>query len=412
MRELAFTPPSRKVIAGIAAVFISLFLINASVQGPSVHELVSSATSPLSFPSFFSGSSGSSQDGELEKIAIVMVMFGLGSAQEGQHMVKSILMRASRPVDIHIVCSADAMTFLQSRLDLVKRPAHDVYVQFYVVGADMIKERAKRAGTGSIYHAGPGGLVKMFLHEIVLIPQAVYVDTDAFFAVDPYILWSYLTNMTSTTEILIAFPHAGPTVSGPSLICSCVMAMNFEEMRNQWFMPSTLVPGTEKTGLANLETYAMQKMNPKEPPYGDQGILYAVWRRFPERFWRLSRAWDITGCQGGQFYSMGLAGEAVGADAISLEAESKSQKLGSEKDDAIEGAIFPGIIHYNCMGGEESVFEMQKLMVRHDWGPMLLSVVRYKWVWLNTGTATLRTHVVQENEIRFYDELHAATLRK
>ena len=51
--------------------------------------------------------------------------------------------------------------------------------------------------------------------------QVLYVDTDAFFASDPALLWAFLTNMTATSpKTLLAFPHAGHENSHGGLICS------------------------------------------------------------------------------------------------------------------------------------------------------------------------------------------------
>ncbi|KZV92818.1 hypothetical protein EXIGLDRAFT_67071 [Exidia glandulosa HHB12029] len=397
--------PSRKVIALVCAFFVSLFLFNALLHGPPPHELVKTA--------FFSepegdaapagsgtSTSGATTDGE--RIAIVLVMFGLNSAKEGQHMLKSILMRASKAVDVHVVCSQDAVTFIQSRLDLVTRPAYEVYVQFYVVDQQMIEARAQRAGVATKHHAGAGGLMKMFLHELLPIPKVIYVDTDAFFAADPNLLWSYLVNMTSTSpKTLISFPHAGREESNGALICSCVMAMNLEAMRAAPLMPSTLVPSWEQTALGTTETWKEGNMDPSQPAWGDQGLLYAMWRRFPERFWRLSRAWDISACRG--FYHLGLSG----ADATSKAEEKKVQQLGKDTEDAVEGMLFPGIVHYNCQEGEDSVFENAGLLARPEFGPLLTTTAKFKWVWLNRGNARLRTHIVQGQDLRFEDERRA-----
>ena len=99
-------------------------------------------------------------------VVFVLVMFGANSAYEGQHMVKSIIMQSSRTVQIHILCTPDAMEFLQRQLELVTRPAYDASIFFYPLTKDAIVARAHRAGIDSIHHAGVGGLAKMFIHEV------------------------------------------------------------------------------------------------------------------------------------------------------------------------------------------------------------------------------------------------------
>ena len=102
----------------------------------------------------------------LDPIVFAMVIYGVGSAHEGQHMIKSMLMYSSRPVHLHILCSPDVPDVLNESLSLVSRPAYDIRVSFYPVEEASIRARAGRAGLNSKHHAGIGGLLKMFMHEV------------------------------------------------------------------------------------------------------------------------------------------------------------------------------------------------------------------------------------------------------
>ncbi|EJD42886.1 hypothetical protein AURDEDRAFT_152720 [Auricularia subglabra TFB-10046 SS5] len=403
---------ARRALALTAAFFFVLFVGNVLLHAPQANELL---TTVSVFRPHAAAPAAEPEPEEEERVVLVLVMFGLASAREGQHMLKSALMRSSRPLDVHIVCSPDAVPFLHARLDLVTRPARDVFVQFYPITPDKIATRAQRAGVSSKHHAGLGGLVKIFLHELLppSVPRALYVDTDAFFASDPYLLWQTLLRLAPTT--LLAFPRAGHAHANGALICSCVMAMNLAAMRAAPLMPSSLLPGSDEQALGNAQTWAASSLDAHEPPWGDQGLLWAMWRRFPDRFERLSRSWDVSACRG--FYRVTLAGDQDN----SKEQEASLQTLGdaSEDDeptDAVEGMIFPGIVHFNCQEGEESVFENAALRARPEWGPMLAAVAQFKWVWLNVQPPPgdnvrlrprMRTHVVPEEEVRFLDEMLA-----
>ncbi|KAH7101361.1 hypothetical protein BKA62DRAFT_618948 [Auriculariales sp. MPI-PUGE-AT-0066] len=354
-------------------------------------------------------------------IVFAMVMFGSGSAQEGQHMVKSILMYSSRAVNIHILCTTDAMEFLQRQLDLVTRPAYDARITFYPLTEAAVVKRAHRAGIDSRHHAGVGGLVKMFMHEVLALarqPRAVYVDTDAVFAVDPVLLWRDFNRMPANA--VVSFPNAGLKSNGAE-ICTCVMGLNLDAMRNSSapLLPSTLLPATQTTALGHSEVWEHAKLNPENPGWGDQGLFWAIWQSYPDRFGRLSRIWDASFCR----VFIGMQLQSV--SNLTLEVERKWQdraRKGDDEDMGPAGIMWPGIIHFNCMGSEESVFETPQVLKSVPyWGPLVTLVSHYQWVWLNRGepdsafnTATgprprLVTHVVQN--VRFLDEVLAETPR-
>ncbi|KAG8683773.1 hypothetical protein FRC09_015857, partial [Ceratobasidium sp. 395] len=226
---------------------------------------------------------------QLEAIQIIMVMIGSESATEGTMTIKSALMHTSRPLAFHLICSEDAVPTIKKKLELFSRPAYPLDVSFYPVSLDAIKARAGRAGVGTKYSAGWGGLVKVFMHELLPnVERAIFVDTDMLFVVDPVLLWN--TFSTLKPDQIVAFPTLGPK-SDSSRICTCVMLLDLAAMRNveRPFMSSSLVPTWSRNALSSrafslalsgdgmiesADRSQRVKFDPMDPLYGDQGIYH------------------------------------------------------------------------------------------------------------------------------------------
>ncbi|CAE7226661.1 unnamed protein product [Rhizoctonia solani] len=352
----------------------------------------------------------------LETIEISMVMIGADSATEGAMTIKSAIMHSSRPLSFRLVCSDDAVPIIKHKLSLFNRPAYSVDVAFYPISLDAIKARADRAGVGTKYFAGMGGLVKVFLHELLPgVDRAIFVDTDMLFVVDPVLLWNIFSTLKPGQ--IIAFPTLGPK-SDASRICTCVMLLNLSAMRDykRPFMSSTLLPSWSKNGISgkaferalsgdglipDADRTKFLKFNPKEPLFGDQGIYHIIWTHFPELFAHLSLRWDITHCRNGYGLKLGRW-QDEGGEELSETDQIKSQ-LYTEEAPEKHGQLLPGILHFNCQG-KPIVWEFDENHVENTWSSMITTVTRYKWIWLNRGdgSAILRNTVIQN--VRFGDE--------
>jgi hypothetical protein len=77
-----------------------------------------------------------------EPLVFVMIMLGASTAQEGGHLLKSILMHSSTAVHLHIICTSDAVPVLWRRFALVTRPAYELEVTLYQVERDQVVQRA------------------------------------------------------------------------------------------------------------------------------------------------------------------------------------------------------------------------------------------------------------------------------
>ncbi|KDQ61218.1 glycosyltransferase family 8 protein [Jaapia argillacea MUCL 33604] len=340
----------------------------------------------------------------LAPIVFAMVMFGATSAEEGSLALKSALMHASRPTDFHIVCSPDAMPVLQEKLDLFSRPAYDIRVKFYPLSEEMVKARADRAGVGSKHAAGVGGLVKVFLHDLLYdVDKVIFFDTDMLFLVDPYLLWREFDEMKH--DEMVSFPTLGPQ-SGTEAVCTCVMLLNLQLMRSVKFMPSTLLPpSTDAFPTTSGATWVNQGVDPLNPDFGDQGLYWAIWKQFPERYKHLSLSWDMTHCR----FSYGLS-LADGNDNMP-----ESEQISHQEDTRFAPErfpqLFPAIVHFNCQPLYSIVWDEPLNSNRPRWGPFVTIARQYKWVWLNrgNGNAKVTKEVVERARGKWWwDEIEGA----
>lgn len=186
----------------------------------------------------------------------------------------------------------------------------------------------------AILNALVGGLVKMFIHELLpTVDKALFIDTDMMFVVDPLLLWRTFDTMNSTQILL--FPTLGPT-SWEGTICTCTMVMNLRMMREAHFMASTLLPDLMNISISS--TSYPGRVDPLAPPFGDQGLYFAMWQARPELFGHLSLVWDMTGCRTG--YGLTMEG---GAETTTEEQVKNQVEVGDAPEKFEQ--LFPGIIH-------------------------------------------------------------------
>ncbi|CAE6344424.1 unnamed protein product [Rhizoctonia solani] len=330
--------------------------------------------------------------------------------------IKSAIMHASRPLSFRLICSDDAIPIIKRKFSLFSRPAYPVDVAYYPMSLDAIKARADRAGVGTKYFAGMGGLVKVFLHELLPgVERAIFVDTDMLFVIDPVLLWN--TFSTLKPEQMVAFPTLGPK-SDASLICTCVMLLNLSAMRDDKrpFMSSTLLPGWSQNGISGKAFQKVLsggglvwdpnhnefiKFDPKDPLFGDQGIYHVIWTHFPELFAHLSLRWDVTHCRRGYGLKLGHWKDGDGEEMSETD-QVKSQFDMREAPEK-HNQLLPGILHFNCQN-KPIVWDFDENYVENTWSSMITMITRYKWIWLNRGdgSSSVRTIVVQN--VRFGDE--------
>ena len=163
----------------------------------------------------------------------------------------------------------------------------------------------------------------------------------------------------------------GPN-SHPGKICSCIMLMNLQRMRDAHFMPSTLFPSSTKS-LASSAFFQganagipsptipgkFTPFDPLAPFFGDQGIYHVVWYFYPQRFRTLSHRWDVNFCRQHWGLRLGAWGEDSEEDMTAEEIIrfQKTARKGEDKERLLEGSadedkvISPGILHFNCQPG-------------------------------------------------------------
>ena len=330
-------------------------------------------------------------------IVFALVMFGAASATEGAIAIKSALMHASRPVDLHIITSEDAIPVLEAKMRLVKRPAYPIRMFYYPLDAASIRKRAARAGVETRYEAGVGGLVKIFIHEVLpnTVPKAIFFDTDMLFVTDPYLLWRQFDKFQGSQ--IISFPDLGSNSTAMD-ICTCTMLLNLDAMRST----STPFVGSELFGdrqrpLGTLEVFRKHGVNPRNPQFGDQGLYWAIWKEYPERFRHLPLAWDTSHCRFS--YGMTLDGD----DSISEEDHIKSQiQTYAVKEDFEQ--LFPGILHFNCQNKFDVVWDAPENKSRKRWASFVTLSLDYKWVWLNKGDGSVVVESTVVSDTVFWDQ--------
>lgn len=159
--------------------------------------------------------------------------------------------------------------------------------------------------------------MKLFIHEILpsSVKKSIYIDTDAFFISDPTLLWNVFSQLKSTTAIVMSYhPDENSAIwNYASRICSCVMLLDLEKLRELRLMdssiyreeaddsqPSALAPPTfrAKYGEPGPNGYKNVKL-------GDQGYWWAIVDHRPDVFEPLSFDFEITSCLMDS-YSIGL----------------------------------------------------------------------------------------------------------
>ncbi|KZT61454.1 glycosyltransferase family 8 protein [Calocera cornea HHB12733] len=336
-------------------------------------------------------------------VEFALVIMGESAAVEAVTMLKGILMHISTPVALHIVCDEDAMYYIDERITLVTRPSYDISVSYNLLTPDQIWARGARAGIGSTYHAGPGGLAKVFLHEILTeTKRAIFIDIDTLFTVDPLLLWKEFARFRPGQ--VFAVPTLGPE-SDELTVCSCALLLDLEAMRErfQW-VASDLRPGASRTDVA-YSSLMSTGLDPRNPPFGDQGVYYAIWKARPELAGHLSLSWDVSHCRNHWGFSMADGDDEMTEEEQERRRDERMQSVEARMRNAPEKyPIFPGILHFNCIDNEANSFTYADIVDFPDWGPLVQTATQYKWTWLNRGDGSAKVDRVMFEDVRFADE--------
>ncbi|KAF5327037.1 hypothetical protein D9619_004872 [Psilocybe cf. subviscida] len=361
----------------------------------------------------------------LNPIVLTLVLMGSPAARKGIVTIKSALMHSSRPIELHLICTEDAVAILEAPLRLVKRPYYDLKVTLHIVEPEHVKEQLRRAELST----DTGFMTKLLIHKVLQeVEKTIFVDTDMIFMVDPVQLWDTFEAVNEQT--LMAFPTLGPT-SHAGQVCTCVMLLNLKRMRNPrspkppssnanstFLIPTpyhpdilttALMAGT-KAGLPNMFGHPEDCMsfNPLWPPFGNQGIVYVLWVEKPYLFQDLLHRWDITHCR--EHYGLKLVEDPKDhTETKAMMTEEEHIQNQGWKVDGGEGSVIPGILHFNCQSDAgANVWEWPE---NHDgksntWVLMVTSIVEYKWVWLNRATASHSAHmsIVKKVGVWWLDE--------
>lgn len=330
-------------------------------------------------------------------VTFSLIMFSEDSAAEGAVLIKSILMYSSVPLEFHVICDEAARSYLEKRLNLVHQPLHNVHIRFYQIPFHDMQARIHREGGIATDHsAGVPGLMKLFIHEILpdTVKRAIFVDTDAFFISDPLLLWQQFDSHKEATAVSMPThpEQSAPEWHDASKICSCVILLNLERLRNVRLMDSS-VYREDSAGVPALSPPAFRDMfgPPGEDGHyqgvklGDQGYWWAIVSHRPDIFEHLSFDWEVSSCLVGSY------GTALGHDDANEEDELAVQ-IHTWATPHQGEVILPKLLHFNCLDGSDRYYEWPGWTDKNNeltqaWGPAVAYHAGVKWLWLNQGHA-------------------------
>jgi len=381
-----------------------------------------------------------------------LIMWGADSAAEGAILLKSILMYTSGPVHFHIICDDVAQAYLDRRFELVKRPRYEVYVRLYRPTWQALLDRIEREGSiRSVHAAGTPGLMKLFIHEILppSISKVVFVDTDAFFISDPYLLWTHFQHTLPPSTIISMPTHPemfAPEWFDANKICSCVMLMDLDGLRKLRLMDSSYYRAAKPSPLAAYSPSAFRALfgppNEQSGKYenialGDQSYWWAIIQYMNQEqptssspnsgdiasqqmFQHLHYDWETSSCLLDMYFTSLEQGkdDANEEDELSVQLHTWQTPHQSE-------VIMPKLLHFNCLPGPR-YYEWQGWESPEDdraagtdglarrWGTAVKYHVGYKWLWLNQCSERIakpnlpscaKVTVEKVYDVKFADEL-------
>ncbi|KAI0062200.1 hypothetical protein BV25DRAFT_1804413 [Artomyces pyxidatus] len=353
----------------------------------------------------------------IEPVVFSLVMFHEDSAKEGAILLKTAIMYSSRPIHFHIVCDETAQQYLEGRLTLLNHPLHNVVVKFYRMSKQSMEDRVAREGAIYTDHsAGISGLMKLFMHEILPddVEKAIFVDTDAFFLMDPALLWDDFKKWNSSVAISMPFhPDQGAAQwHYASNICSCVMLLDLKKLRALRLMDSSIyredTSGEFPPAFSPPTFVAL--FGPPGPDghyldvaLGDQAYWWAIVSNRTEIYTPLSYDWEVSSCL------LDMYGTSLGEDAATEDSERPIMLhlYGTPWENQV---VHPKLVHFNCLN-TDIYFEAEswldeKNSLTSRWGSVIDYHVGTKWIWLNRGSASVWVETIVDP--LFADQRHAA----
>lgn len=173
--------------------------------------------------------------------------------------------------------------------------------------------------------------MKLFIHEILprTVTKSIFVDTDALFISDPALLWDQFSMLRPATAIVMAShpDQNAPDWHNASRICSCIMLLDLEKLRDLRMMDSSIY--RELGGVKAFSPEAFEVMyglpggdgkgRYDNVRLGDQGYWWAIVNHRPDLFEPLKYDFEVTSCLL-QTYNIGL-----GDEMMTMEEEQKHQ---------------------------------------------------------------------------------------
>ena len=174
--------------------------------------------------------------------------------------------------------------------------------------------------------------MKLFIHEILppSVKKAVFVDTDAYFISDPYLLWDHFLHTLPPSTVISMPTHPEMFAEqwfDANKICSCIMLLDLEGLRRLRLMDSSFY----RSAIPRLPAYSppafralfgspsAQTGKYEEIALGDQSFWWAIIRHAPALFAHLHFDWEVSSCLL-ETYATGLGrDDATQADELAAQ---------------------------------------------------------------------------------------------
>ncbi|KAH8827486.1 hypothetical protein DL96DRAFT_1710610 [Flagelloscypha sp. PMI_526] len=337
---------------------------------------------------------------QLEPVVFSLLAWSTSSGAELSLLIKSILMYITGPVELHILCDAEAKAAIDPGLSLVHSPTYEVKVRYYILTWDKMTGRIEREGSLFTEHsAGRPGLMKLFLHEIMPVKKAIFVDTDALFISDPRHLWNQFKSFKSTTGISMTnhSNYGNADWHYADRICSCVMLLDFEKLRDMRLMDSSLYRLNDSSRKA-ASPAAFTAMY--GAPDSSDGKYHNV-RLGDQGYWSQAAYQEM--------YETRL-GEAE----LDEEQEISKQEIHVTGTSQSGKIVRPKLLHFNCLHWTDRWWEWTSWSdpenkLNRQWGAAVQYHVGFKWIWLNRFSfdSSKPTVDIQTAETLFDDQKFA-----
>lgn len=246
------------------------------------------------------------------------------AAEEVFALVKSIFLLSSHPVDIYIFSNYQGIIYMTSVMADATSFGLPHSIKFVDIKENVIFKWAEKINVNPFaHHSGIWGLTKIAIPWLLKNEsRLIILDSDTIFLKDPYGLWLQFENdKMKNKQTYSSFPYRmniGESRNEIWNMNSGVVLMDLERARSMQVYPVLM-----EAALRQFPIWL--KNGVYNPPYGDQGIYYALNEYSKLIVGRIEEEWNREKCH--QFHG----------------------SLGSKSKKSI------GLLHFNCIHSKRKI---------------------------------------------------------